>query len=256
MKVPAECPGELSKEERKKTKVDRQAATGTLLKPTPGTPDHVAELPDLTRSNTMNSLSSGYAASAHRSISGQVVNPRSPEDTTTPELPGSRPVARKPRLVAPPPTAYISELPGSSVNGSHATKTNEQKGKMLYSFEAGGDGELSASEGQEVSIVEPDGMLSILNPQYAQTLTLIHRRIWLGQSPRWAQGRNRARNISRNICRAHRTAGYRVISNSSRVYILKLGLIYRHSSASSQEKGTGRCASSRGQDAKIRHRSV
>ncbi|KAH8158072.1 hypothetical protein CIB48_g10174 [Xylaria polymorpha] len=156
MKVPAECPGELSKEERKKTKVDRQAATGTLLKPTPGTPDHVAELPDLTRSNTMNSLSSGYAASAHRSISGQVVNPRSPEDTTTPELPGSRPVARKPRLVAPPPTAYISELPGSSVNGSHATKTNEQKGKMLYSFEAGGDGELSASEGQEVSIVEPD----------------------------------------------------------------------------------------------------
>ncbi|KAI0456956.1 hypothetical protein F5B21DRAFT_466338 [Xylaria acuta] len=156
MKVPAECPGELSKEERKKSKADRQAATGTLLKPAPGTPDHVAELPDLTRSNTMNSLSSGYAASAHRSISGQVTNPRSSEDTTTPELPGSRPAARKPRLVAPPPTAYISELPGSSVNGSNTTKTNEQKGKMLYSFEAGGEGELSASEGQEVSIVEPD----------------------------------------------------------------------------------------------------
>ncbi|GAW17044.1 hypothetical protein ANO14919_064940 [Xylariales sp. No.14919] len=155
MKVPAECPGELSKEERKKSKADRQAAAGTLLKPATGTPEHVAELPDLSRSNTMNSLSSGYAASAHRSISGQVTNPRSPEDAT-PELPGSRPAARKPRLVAPAPTSYISELPGSSVNGSSATKTNEQKGKMLYSFEAGGDGEVSVAEGREVIILEPD----------------------------------------------------------------------------------------------------
>ncbi|GAP89582.1 putative actin polymerization protein [Rosellinia necatrix] len=155
MKVPAECPGELSKEERKKTKADRQAAAGTLLTPT-GTPDHVAELPDLNRSNTMNSLSSGYAASAHRSISGQVTNPRPPSEDTPPELPGSRPAARKPRLVAPPPAAYISELPGSAVNGSGAPKANEQKGKMLYAFDAGGEGEISAAEGQEVAIVEPD----------------------------------------------------------------------------------------------------
>ncbi|TGJ88731.1 hypothetical protein E0Z10_g90 [Xylaria hypoxylon] len=155
MKVPAECPGELSKEERKKNKADRQVATGTLLKPATGTPEHVAELPDLSRSNTMNSLSSGYAASAHRSIGGQVTNPRSSEDVP-PELPGPRPAARKARLVAPPPTAFISELPGSSVNGSSATKTNEQKGKMLYTFEAGGEGEVSVAEGREVIILEPE----------------------------------------------------------------------------------------------------
>ncbi|KAJ8122886.1 hypothetical protein ONZ43_g1035 [Nemania bipapillata] len=146
---------ELSKEERKKSKADRQAATGTLLKAAPGTPDHVAELPDLSRSNTMNSLSSGYAASAHRSISGQVTNARPSEDAT-PELPGSRPTVRKTRLVAPPPTAYISELPGSSVPESSATKATEQKGKMLYPFEAGGEGEVSVAGGQEVTILEPD----------------------------------------------------------------------------------------------------
>ncbi|KAI0202076.1 hypothetical protein F4808DRAFT_423453 [Astrocystis sublimbata] len=158
MKVPAECPGELSKEERKKMKVERQASTGTLLTPATATPDHVAELPDLTRSNTMNSLSSGYAASAHRSISGQAANPRASEDAATPpELPSApRPTARKPRLVAPPPTAYISELPGSSVNGSFASKPTEQRGKVLYGFEAGGDGELSVSAGQDVTIVDPD----------------------------------------------------------------------------------------------------
>ncbi|KAI8633784.1 hypothetical protein F5Y19DRAFT_489232 [Xylariaceae sp. FL1651] len=156
MKVPAECPGELSKEDRKKSKSDRQAAAGGLLKPAMGSADHVAELPDLTRSNTMNSLSSGYAASAHRSISGPVVNSRSPSEDAPPELPGPRPAARKPRLVAPPPSAFISELPGSSVNGQGEHKSNEQRGKMLYTFEASGEGELSVSEGRDVVIVEPD----------------------------------------------------------------------------------------------------
>ncbi|KAI1822395.1 hypothetical protein F4861DRAFT_389325 [Xylaria intraflava] len=156
MKVPAECPGELSKEERKKSKADRQAAAGAPLKPPTGTPEHVAELPDLTRSNTMNSLSSGYAASAHRSISGQVANTRSSSEDAIPELPGSRPAARKPRLVAPPPSAYVSELPGSSINGSGSTKANEQKGKMLYAFEASGEGEISVAEGREVTILELD----------------------------------------------------------------------------------------------------
>lgn len=158
MKVPAECPGELSKEERKKSKADRQTSTGTVSKAAPGTPNHVAELPDLSRTNTMNSLSSGYAASAHRSISGQVTNPRPSSEDTTPELPGSRPAARKSRLVAPPPIAFISELPGSSIPEYSVPKTNEQKGKMLYSFEAGGEGEVSVAGGQEVTILELDGM--------------------------------------------------------------------------------------------------
>ncbi|KAK8089894.1 Protein BZZ1 [Apiospora hydei] len=158
MKVPAECPGELSKEERKKYKSERQTAASTLLKPATGTPDHVAELPTLSRSNTMNSLSSGYAASANRSMSGSISVPPAPSEEAPPEPSGPRPsisTTRKSRLVAPPPAAYISELPGSSANVS-ATSKPEQKGKMLYTFDASGDGEISVPEGRDVTILEPD----------------------------------------------------------------------------------------------------
>ena len=166
MKVPAECPGEQSKEERKKLKQERQEAANALLKP--GSSSNLdpatAELPDLSRSNTLNSLSSGYAASANRSISGQ----RSPAEEMPPELPGSRPPAapapstsgtlRKNRVIAPPPAAYISELPGSApTNGSGAAAAAaEQKGKMLYGFDANGEGEVTVPEGREVTILEPD----------------------------------------------------------------------------------------------------
>jgi len=159
MKVPPECPGEQSKEERKKLKQERQDAANALLKPNTASPDHVAELPDLSRSNTMNSLSSGYAASAHRSISG----PRSPAEETSQEYTSARSTSisapsgtvRKNRVIAPPPAAYISELPGSAPNGS-AVPAPEQQGKMLYAFEANGEGELTVSEGREVAILEPD----------------------------------------------------------------------------------------------------
>lgn len=162
MKVPAECPGESSKEERKKLKQQRQEAANALLKPSLAG-DQVAELPALSGSTTMNSLSSGYAASARSSV----VNPMSPTEETPPEVPSStRPTstiggggARKNRVIAPPPTAYISELPGSAPapNGSGAGGGGEQqKAKMLYTFESNGDGEISVPEGREVTVVEPD----------------------------------------------------------------------------------------------------
>ncbi|KAH8893224.1 FCH-domain-containing protein [Thozetella sp. PMI_491] len=154
MKVPAECPGEQSKEDRKKLKQERQEAANSLLKPS-GTPS-TSELPDLSRSNTMNSLSSGYAASAQRSLSG----PMSPTEEAPPE-PGPRPTStisggtlKKNRVVAPPPAAYISELPGSTPNGSSGG--TEQKGKILYGFDAAGDGELTVTEGRDIVVLEPD----------------------------------------------------------------------------------------------------
>lgn len=160
MKVPAECPGEQTKEERKKLKHERQAAANSLLKPSAGAQDQASELPALSRENTMNSLSSGYAASAQRSISG----PMSPtEEVPLPEPASMRPastissgVPRKSRVVAPPPSTYISELQGSTPNGSGSSAPNEQKGKMLYAFESGGEGELSVPEGSEVVVLEPD----------------------------------------------------------------------------------------------------
>jgi len=155
MKVPAECPGEQNKEEKKKLKAERQEAANSLKAPSSGPPDGVAELPSMTRTNTMNSLSSGYAASGHRSISG--TGPTSPTDESGPTRsatlkPG---LIKKNRVIAPPPSAYISELPGSSVpNGSGGS--NEQKGKMLYAYEANGDEEITVREGKEVVIIEPD----------------------------------------------------------------------------------------------------
>lgn len=160
MKVPAECPGESSKEERKKLKQQRQEAANALLGPNASS-GQVAELPTLSRSNTMNSLGSGYAASAHRSASSAM----SPTEEEPPEVPAStRPVSmagagsvRKNRVIAPPPAAYISELPGSAPNGSGAGGGGDQlKAKMLYTFEANGDGELSVQEGREVTVLEPD----------------------------------------------------------------------------------------------------
>ncbi|EEY14427.1 BZZ1 [Verticillium alfalfae VaMs.102] len=168
MKVPADCPGEQTKEDRKKLKAERQGAANALLKPSNGTSGHTAELPSLSRTNTMNSLSSGYAHSAQRSVSGSISGPRSPIDETPPPVEPTSPrpttaaastvstaTVRKNRIMAPPPTAYVSELPGSAPNGS-SSSADHQSGKMLYGFEASGDGELSVAEGREVILLEPD----------------------------------------------------------------------------------------------------
>lgn len=180
LKVPADCPGEKTKDERKKLKAERQEAANSLLAPPSGPPAHVNELPDLTRSNTMTSLSSGYAASAHRSVSGAISGQRSPvEETTPPEVASPRPSVSSPaisapaptsaaaatpataapnparkRVIAPPPSTYISELPGSD---PVVKKTTEQRGKTIYAFQANGEGELSVPEGREVVLLEPDG---------------------------------------------------------------------------------------------------
>ncbi|PQE25458.1 actin polymerization protein [Rutstroemia sp. NJR-2017a BBW] len=155
MKVPAECPGEQTKDEKKKLKAERQEAANAIKAPGTGLADSVAELPTMSRSNTMNSLSSGYAASANRSISAQSPTEESPPETAgrTMSISLKPATLKKHRVVAPPPTAYISELPGSSVNGSAG---NEQRGKMLYAYDANGDEEISVPEGREVIILEPD----------------------------------------------------------------------------------------------------
>jgi hypothetical protein len=51
--------------------------------------------------------------------------------------------------MAPPPSAYI-------MGGGGGAKPAEQKGKMLYSFDANGEGEVSVPEGRDVVLLEPD----------------------------------------------------------------------------------------------------
>ncbi|KHN93885.1 Fps/Fes/Fer/CIP4-like protein [Metarhizium album ARSEF 1941] len=165
MKVPADCPGEQSKEERKKLKAERQEAANRLVVRDPAAPLHVADVPGLTRSNTMNSLSSH---SARRSVSGSVAKtevdagepPLAPRPSLSPNLQGSTAspsaaaAGTRKRMAAPPPSSYIGEAPAGGVNGNG--NKEEKKGKMLYAFDASGDGELSVAEGRDVTLLEPD----------------------------------------------------------------------------------------------------
>ena len=165
LKVPAECPGEQSKEEKKKLKAERQAASKVAPAQINGGPaDGATELPALSRSNTMDTLSSGYAASANRSVSGRVPT----EETFSDSGGGSQPAASKPatvrknRVIAPPPTQYISELPANGPSGGVPSTSHpvEPRGKMNYAYQATTDGEVSVEEGDEVSVIEPDGKLA------------------------------------------------------------------------------------------------
>lgn len=150
MKVPADCPGEKTKDERKKLKAERQEAANQLLAPDTAPNPHVNEMSELSRSNTMNSLSSHSA----RRVSGA-------QTPTTEDAPSEQarstvvpaPAARKNRMMAPPPAVYVNSGPA---NGSDSHK-DEKRGKMMYAFDAGGDGEVSVDEGKEVVLVEPDG---------------------------------------------------------------------------------------------------
>lgn len=165
MKVPADCPGEQSKEEKKKLKVERQEAAHTAMAVevlSPATNGRVAS-PALTRQDTMNSLSSGYATSAQRSVSvlplrSTGIGADEPAEQVMPastdELSASKPAAtRRNRIVAPPPAAYVSAPPPEA--SSHSS--SRARGKMLYAYEARDGGEISVKEGKEITILEPDG---------------------------------------------------------------------------------------------------
>lgn len=238
MKVPAECPGEQSKDDKKKLKAERQALANHGRKASvAGNGDHVAELPTLSRSNTMNSLSSGYAASANRSISRG--GPQSPAEDA-PQQPdrASKPAAtlRKNRIVAPPPAAYISELPGSNVNGSSAgsaVPASEPRGKMLYTYDASGDGEVSVADGNEVIIVEPDGMVMALLWGIALTCC---RWFWVDEG----QGRIQRRTCASIICRGASNTFACLVCSTSGVNIFKLWIISCRQARSSSGTKTRR----------------
>ncbi|KAF2181964.1 FCH-domain-containing protein [Zopfia rhizophila CBS 207.26] len=152
MKVPADCPGEQNKEERRKLKEERQKAAHAVS--SNGTPsDSQSELPRMSRSdtvNSMNTLSSGYSATAHRSISGGM----SPTTEDPPEKKTAQ-AQRRNRMVAPPPAQYIKD-DGGDIPSAAASKSSEQKGKMLYSYQQNGEGEITVPDGRDVTILEPD----------------------------------------------------------------------------------------------------
>ncbi|WEW57331.1 Protein BZZ1 [Emydomyces testavorans] len=159
MKVPAECPGEQSKEEKKKLKIERQeAANASRSYEASTTTSSAGELPALSRRDTMNSLSSGYAASAARStsaLSSQTTDTGPTELPSTSSPPKKSATLRKHRVVAPPPEQYVSSPPPTS-NGGSISKPSQPRGKMLYPYQANGEDEISIDEAQDVLIIEPD----------------------------------------------------------------------------------------------------
>lgn len=153
MKVPASCPGEVGKEDRKKLKVERQASAQAATPTQPGqNGDGASDMPTISRSDTvgsMNTLSSGFATSAQRSVSGTIKGPEeAPKVVATS---GSRR-----RVIAPPPDHYVS-------NGTNGASKSEDHGKMTYAYQQNGDGEISVDEGNEVTILEADGKDALLH---------------------------------------------------------------------------------------------
>lgn len=152
MKVPAECPGKQSKEEKKRLKAERQEQATSMPPLDLEASTTSSAAPSLTRKDTMNSLSSGYATNVNQSVSNVTSQPASGAETPISPVP---PVESKPapvrRVLAPPPAAYISPPP------EPAPKPSEPRGRMLYPYQAQGEDEVSVQEGDSVVIVEPDG---------------------------------------------------------------------------------------------------
>jgi hypothetical protein len=160
MKVPAECPGEQTKEDKKKLKVQRQEQAGSVPAVDGDSATASSAAPSLTRQNTMNSLSSGYAASTARSASVTNVaaqaTPESPAEAAPAAVADTKPAAAKRhRVLAPPPTTYVSPPP--IAESTSAPRSQEPRGKMVYAFQATGADEVTVHEGDDVAIVEPDG---------------------------------------------------------------------------------------------------
>jgi hypothetical protein len=157
MKVPPECPGEQTKEEKKKLKAVRQEQAGSMPTVDLDSPAASTTVPSLTRQNTMTSLSSGYAASTARSVSNIATQPtpETPAEEAPAPVAETKPAAAKRnRVLAPPPTAYMTAPPPSDVG----SKSKEPRGKMLYAYQATSSDEVTVEDGDDVVIVQPDGM--------------------------------------------------------------------------------------------------
>lgn len=130
---------------------------------------------------------------------------------------------------------------------------------MLYTFEAGGDGELTVPEGREVVVVEPDckyisyPSVYALRREGSRVLTYYnHSRDRLDQGPRRIQGRPRASELRRVVTiDAHCAAAYRAVRPAA-VSILQQRLLDRRG----QEEGPRGRAQEGREEAQVRRGAV
>lgn len=136
MKVPAECPGEQTRDQKKKIKSERQEAVNSLSNAT--------------------KLSASIEISSDRPMSRSKM---APMERVKSQSEKSLKSFGKNRIVVPPPSTYIAENSASDVGIMQAIKkkfSNEQRGEMKYAYQANGEGEVSVEEDSEVIIIEPD----------------------------------------------------------------------------------------------------
>lgn len=157
MKVPADCVGEQTKEEKKKLKEERQKAAHAVTGTNGAATGSNADMPRLGRSdtvNSMNTLSSGYSATANRSVTGTMSSTAEETPPAEKKVVAPAPGARRNRMIAPPPAQYVKD---DSDAPPPVSKSAEVKGKMLFAYQENGDGELTVAEGSDLTILEPDG---------------------------------------------------------------------------------------------------
>ncbi|RPB00101.1 hypothetical protein L873DRAFT_1681392, partial [Choiromyces venosus 120613-1] len=150
MKVPAVCPGVLDKAAKKALKEEKR--TSVAIGGSNGNDT------ELSRSNTMNSLSSSYSGgrlgtkpSASKLSASVSPSATSVELETTPDIAPPR----RNRVIAPPPERYISP-PSEPIAELPEQVKQEKIGRMIYTYSGAGEGEISVEAGADVVVVEPD----------------------------------------------------------------------------------------------------
>ncbi|KAF2229475.1 FCH-domain-containing protein [Viridothelium virens] len=155
LKVPADCPGEQNKDQKKQLKQQRQADASTAPPaPTNGSAPAGGGLDAddgaLSRSGTINSMNT---LSSGRSVSKSSVpthiddeEPPKPDMSSKPKIGAGRS-----RIVAPPPAQYIT-----TPSGAGSTASDEQRGRVMYPYQENAEGEITVDEGQDVVILDPD----------------------------------------------------------------------------------------------------
>lgn len=159
MKIPAECPGELNKEEKKKVKLQRQESAHAVMGTNGSTTDMSGDAGSLHRSDTLNTLSSGYSAAPQRTVSRSVSGSSVAQTHEGNGAANSKSLPGRHRIIAPPPTIHrtLDEESGPD----HPPRPNEKRCKMLFSFQKNGADEISVDGGREVAVVEDDGRSNI-----------------------------------------------------------------------------------------------
>ena len=125
----------------------------------------------------MDTLSSGFTASAQRSVPSLTLEDAAVSDTSHSQAPSqTKPAAgaRRNRVLAPPPAQYVSEPAAEE----HAVPTQasgplSSRGRMLYTFQASNVGELSVSEDDDVNIAEADDGSGWTSVQYGGNVGLV-----------------------------------------------------------------------------------